>query len=144
MVSESDIRRLVRDVLDEIDAGAPAGGAARASSDAIAVGADHGGFRMKEALVAFLRDSGHSVEDVGTDGPESVDYPDYAQAVAERVADGRCRWGIVVDGAGIGSCMVANKVPGVRAAPLLRHLERAQQPRAQPRQRAHPGSGARR
>jgi ribose 5-phosphate isomerase B len=56
------------------------------------------------------------VEDCGTNSTEAVDYPDFAAAVAEAVASGRCTWGIVVDGAGIGSAIVANKVPGVRAA----------------------------
>lgn len=82
----------------------------------IAVGADHGGFRLKERLAFRLREQGWQVEDCGTDSTESVDYPEYAASVAEKVAAGACRWGIVVDGAGIGSAMVANKVPGVRAA----------------------------
>jgi ribose 5-phosphate isomerase B len=82
----------------------------------IALGADHGGFALKQMLAAFLRERGWQVVDCGTDGPASVDYPDFAHEVARRVADGSCRWGIVVDGAGIGSAMAANKVPGVRAA----------------------------
>jgi ribose 5-phosphate isomerase B len=85
-------------------------------AESVAVGADHGGYDLKEAVVRFLRGSGYAVEDCGTFGTESVDYPDFAHEVASRVASGRCRWGILVDGAGIGSCMVANKVPGVRAA----------------------------
>jgi ribose 5-phosphate isomerase B len=87
-----------------------------ASVDVIAVGADHGGFPLKERLAFKLREAGHEVVDCGTDSQESVDYPDFAHAVAEKVASGEARWGIVVDGAGIGSAMVANKVPGVRAA----------------------------
>jgi RpiB/LacA/LacB family sugar-phosphate isomerase len=87
-----------------------------AAIDSIAVGADHGGFPLKERLAFRLREKGHTVVDCGTDSTEAVDYPDFARAVAERVASGECRWGIVVDGAGIGSAMVANKVPGVRAA----------------------------
>lgn len=71
---------------------------------------------MKDALAAFLKEQGYTVEDCGTHGKDSVDYPDFAHAVAQQVSSGQCRWGIVVDGAGIGSCMVANKVPGVRAA----------------------------
>jgi ribose 5-phosphate isomerase B len=71
---------------------------------------------MKDAVLAALRERGHAVEDVGTFGPEAVDYPDYALAVARAVADGRADVGIMIDGAGIGSCMAANKVPGVRAA----------------------------
>jgi ribose 5-phosphate isomerase B len=83
---------------------------------AIAIGADHGGYLLKERIGASLADQGYVVRDCGTSGPDPVDYPDIAYAVARLVADGECRWGIVVDGAGIGSCMVANKVPGVRAA----------------------------
>lgn len=82
----------------------------------VAVGADHGGYRLKERIVADLRERGFQVRDCGTDSTESVDYPDFAHAVARVVAEGDCRLGIVVDGAGIGSCMVANKVPGIRAA----------------------------
>ena len=82
----------------------------------IAIGADHGGFQLKERIGRWLREAGYAVEDCGTSGTDAVDYPDFAHAVARLVADGGCRWGIVVDGAGIGSCMAANKVPGVRAA----------------------------
>lgn len=82
----------------------------------IAIGADHGGFELKGVLVTHLRKSGYQVEDFGTSSREAVDYPVYAGAVAEAVAQGRADVGIIIDGAGIGSCMVANKVPGVRAA----------------------------
>ena len=82
----------------------------------IAVGADHGGYPLKERLAFRLREQGHDVLDCGTDSPESVDYPDFAHAVASAVATGKVRWGVIVDGAGIGSAMGANKVPGVRAA----------------------------
>ena len=82
----------------------------------IAIGADHGGFQLKELLVESLRQTGHQVEDVGTRSTDPVDYPVFARAVAEAVAAGRADVGIVIDGAGIGSAMVANKVPGVRAA----------------------------
>jgi len=82
----------------------------------IAVGADHGGYEMKERLKKFLDELGHRHRDFGTFSEEAVDYPDFAHAVARAVADGACDLGIVVDGAGIGSCMTANKVPGVRAA----------------------------
>jgi len=82
----------------------------------IAIGADHGGFPLKERLAFRLREAGHDVHDCGTDSTESVDYPDLALAVATLVAEGTCTYGIVVDGAGIGSAMAANKVPGVRAA----------------------------
>lgn len=82
----------------------------------VAVGADHGGFQLKQRIAAELRDHGFSVQDCGTEGSDSVDYPDFAYEVARLVAKGACRWGIVVDGAGIGSAITANKVPGVRAA----------------------------
>jgi deoxyribose-phosphate aldolase len=82
----------------------------------IAVGADHGGYELKHQLVAHFRQLGHEVEDCGTFGKEPVDYPRIAGAVAELVASGRCRFGVMVDGAGIGSAMAANKVPGVLAA----------------------------
>ena len=82
----------------------------------IAIGADHGGYALKEQLKPVIAKLGWQVVDCGADSTASVDYPDFAYAVARLVADGRARWGIIVDGAGIGSCMVANKVPGVRAA----------------------------
>jgi ribose 5-phosphate isomerase B len=82
----------------------------------IALGADHGGYMLKESIKAFLREAGHEVIDCGTNSTEAVDYPDFALAVAELVSQGRSWRGILVDGAGIGSCMAANKVPGVRAA----------------------------
>jgi ribose 5-phosphate isomerase B len=82
----------------------------------VAIGADHGGFALKEDLKAYLRDLGYEPVDCGTSGTEAVDYPDFALAVAGLVAQGNARFGIVIDGAGIGSCMAANKVPGVRAA----------------------------
>ncbi|HJZ69957.1 MAG TPA: ribose 5-phosphate isomerase B [Blastocatellia bacterium] len=82
----------------------------------IALGADHGGFEMKEEVKRVLADLGHDYQDLGTHSTEAVDYPDYAHLVACAVSSGTCDVGIIVDGAGIGSCMVANKVPGVRAA----------------------------
>ncbi len=91
-------------------------GAREGSPPRIAIGADHGGYALKERIGFRLREAGHEVVDFGTDGHEAVDYPDFAHAVAREVASGACRYGIVVDGAGIGSAMVANKVPGVRAA----------------------------
>ena len=82
----------------------------------VAVGADHGGYAMKEELKTFLEELGHRVRDYGTNSEEAVDYPDFAHAVARAVADTQADVGIIIDGAGIGSCMTANKVPGVRAA----------------------------
>jgi ribose 5-phosphate isomerase B len=82
----------------------------------VAMGADHGGFELKELLKEGLRDLGYDVLDCGTGSTEPVDYPDFALSVAGLVAQGRAWRGILVDGAGIGSCMTANKVPGIRAA----------------------------
>jgi len=82
----------------------------------IALGADHGGFDLKTDLAAHLREAGYQVEDVGTSSREAVDYPVFARAVANAVSSGGADVGIMIDGAGIGSCMVANKVPNVRAA----------------------------
>jgi ribose 5-phosphate isomerase B len=82
----------------------------------IAVGADHGGYPMKEELKSFLSELGHRARDFGTDSTEAVDYPDFAHAVARAVSEGSADLGIVIDGAGVGSAMTANKVPGVRAA----------------------------
>jgi ribose 5-phosphate isomerase B len=86
------------------------------ASKIVAVGADHGGFKMKEELKVVLGDLGHKVQDFGAYSEEAVDYPDFAHAVARAVADGTADLGIVIDGAGVGSAMTANKVPGVRAA----------------------------
>ncbi|HZD22471.1 MAG TPA: ribose 5-phosphate isomerase B [Acidimicrobiia bacterium] len=88
----------------------------RPGSATIAIGADHGGFPLKERIAFKLKEAGWEVTDCGTHSHEPVDYPDFAHAVAQKVASGECRWGIAIDGAGIGSAMVANKVPGVRAA----------------------------
>jgi len=85
-------------------------------SKTVAVGADHGGYAMKEELKSFLGELGHRVHDFGTNSESAVDYPDFAHAVARAVADGTAEVGIVIDGAGVGSAMTANKVPGVRAA----------------------------
>src|SRR5437868_6901279 len=87
-----------------------------ASNLKIALGSDHGGFELKTQLAQFLREKGWNVEDCGTHGKEPVDYPRIAYAVARLVASGQCLRGIMIDGAGIGSAMAANKVHGVRAA----------------------------
>jgi ribose 5-phosphate isomerase B len=86
------------------------------TSRMIAVGADHGGFKMKEELKTFVKELGHQVHDFGTNSEDAVDYPDFAYAVARSVSEGASDLGIVIDGAGVGSAMTANKVPGVRAA----------------------------
>ena len=105
---EDRVRRLVAQAVDEALGGQ--------AGEAVAVGADHGGFALKQRLLAHLAELGYPTVDCGCDSPEPVDYPDIAHEVARQVATGRCRWGLIVDGAGIGSAMVANKVPGVRAA----------------------------
>ena len=81
----------------------------------IAIGADHGGFELKEALKPEIKTLGFEITDLGTSSKEAVDYPDFAHAVAQAVSTGKAWRGIMIDGAGIGSCIVANKVPGVRA-----------------------------
>lgn len=82
----------------------------------VALGADHGGYRLKEAIKGWLDEMGIAWEDCGTHGPDAVDYPDYARRVAEKVVAGECERGILVCGTGIGMCIAANKVPGIRAA----------------------------
>lgn len=123
---EADVRALVRRIVDGLvdDDGAD-NSATAAETDAtarsgvvqrVAVGGDHGGFALKERLAFRLREQGLDVTDCGTDSTDSVDYPDIAADVARRVAAGAVDVGIVVDGAGIGSAMAANKISGVRAA----------------------------
>lgn len=82
----------------------------------VAVGCDHGGFKVKEQLKSYLSDLGINVRDFGTDSEDAVDYPDFAHAVARSVSGRQVDIGIIIDGAGIGSAMTANKVPGIRAA----------------------------
>jgi ribose 5-phosphate isomerase B len=89
--------------------------APRADIRTVAIACDHTGVALRRALVAFLRGRGLSVQDLGTDGPDAVDYPDVAASVADLVARGEADGGIVIDGAGIGSAIAANKVDGVRA-----------------------------
>jgi ribose 5-phosphate isomerase B len=84
--------------------------------NSVAIGADHGGFETKEKLKVFLTDLGLQVRDFGTNSTDAVDYPDFAHAVAKAVGAKHVDAGIIIDGAGIGSAMTANKVPGVRAA----------------------------
>jgi ribose 5-phosphate isomerase B len=82
----------------------------------LAIGSDHGGFRLKEALKPLIASLGLEVRDVGVMEEKPADYPDIAFQVADLVASGRAARGVAIDGAGIGSCMAANKVPGIRAA----------------------------
>ena len=127
-MNEAEVRAIVEAVLDRVLAAVPAAPAAvgtpRASSaagtvsaaPAVALGADHGGFELKESVKAHLESKGHRVLDVGCFSKEAVDYPDIAAAVGLAVASGQAARGIMFDGAGIGSSMAANKVKGVRAA----------------------------
>jgi RpiB/LacA/LacB family sugar-phosphate isomerase len=110
------VRAVVSRVLAEQNAPAPQNAPAAAAQKTIAIGADHGGLAMKQDLAKYLAELGYAVNDCGTFTPDPVDYPDTAYAVAKLVSDGAAWRGIIVDGAGIGSAMVANKVPGVRAA----------------------------
>jgi ribose 5-phosphate isomerase B len=120
------VRQLVERALEAAEAGsggAPAAAPGQApvptsAADArtVAIGADHGGFALKGVIAKHLAGLGYGVTDCGTNGPDAVDYPDFAHVVARLVATGACASGIVIDGAGIGSAMAANKVPGVRAA----------------------------
>jgi ribose 5-phosphate isomerase B len=86
------------------------------TSKIVAIGADHGGYSLKETLKPLIIKAGYQLIDCGANSVDAVDYPDYAYAVARLVADERAWRGIMIDGAGIGSCMTANKVPGIRAA----------------------------
>jgi len=81
----------------------------------VAIGSDHAGFQLKAELVRYLGELGHQVVDVGTYGPEPVDYPVYAEAVGKAVLDGRGERGIIVCGSGVGASIAANKLPGIRA-----------------------------
>jgi ribose 5-phosphate isomerase B len=122
---EQDVRAIVRNIVDGLwgdDDTVP--DATVQTPDAgpqvkvvtVAVGGDHGGFALKERLAFKLSEQGFDVIDCGTDSVEAVDYPDIAADVARKVASGEADAGVIVDGAGIGSAMAANKIPGVRAA----------------------------
>lgn len=97
---------------------APAPGQSHASNHGriVALGADHGGYELKEELKTYLGEWGYAILDLGTSSKEAVDYPDFAEAVANAVARGDAWRGVVIDSAGIGSAIAANKVPGTRAA----------------------------
>ena len=128
---DPEIRRIVQKVLRQAmglsEAGAPATTSApqpetllpnetqNQQRNVVALGADHGGFELKKILKADLPGLGFDVIDVGTQSNDRVDYPDLAHEVANLVSAGKAWRGIIVDGAGIGSCVVANKIPGVRA-----------------------------
>ena len=128
-INEQEIKQIVSRVVSQVmvsqpgqsTSQEPSVSTATAGPKSVAIGADHGGFRMKEMLKEHLSKQGYVVTDCGTHSGESVDYPDFAAAVAEKVGRGEVRWGVMIDGAGIGSCMTANKVPGVRAAMCYDH-----------------------
>jgi len=81
----------------------------------VAVAADHAGFDMKQLLIAALAEEGHTLIDLGTNSREPVDYPDFARAVGEAILTGRAERGIIVCGSGVGACVAANKMKGIRA-----------------------------
>ncbi len=101
--------KIVEVPADQVDTSAPPG-------KIVALGSDHGGFELKEQLKPIFEELGLHVEDIGTHDEKPVDYPDIARAVAEIVAGGKATRGVIIDGAGIGSSIVANKFPGIRAA----------------------------
>lgn len=122
---EHDVRAMVRNVVDgfwgDEDAAPDTRHQIPESRSAtevatVAVGGDHGGFALKERIAFKLSEQGFAVIDYGTDSTDAVDYPDIAVAVAHKVASGEADVGVVIDGAGIGSAMAANKISGVRAA----------------------------
>lgn len=126
-LSDSEIHEIVHRVVEKTldfqsssptnePAGSPITDLPQHSEKVVAIGTDHGGVDLKETLKQHLNEKGFIVIDCGTDTKDSVDYPDIALSVAELVANGKAWRGIIIDGAGIGSCMAANKVPGVRAA----------------------------
>ena len=123
-ISDSEIHEIVHRVLDRVLGSSehepvsitPSPTRTEVSGrNVVAIGADHGGFELKEALKPELSSLGFDVQDLGTNNKDAVDYPDFAHAVAQAVGSGKAWRGIMIDGAGIGSCIVANKVPGVRA-----------------------------
>jgi ribose 5-phosphate isomerase B len=127
-ISESEIRNIVSRVLDATGrptadttlpasaANAQQAGCETTSKKIVAIGSDHGGYEMKTALLDYVRELGHEAIDCGTHNKDAVDYPDFALAVAEKLLQKEACRGIIIDGAGIGSCIAANKVPGIRAA----------------------------
>jgi len=131
-ISDAELRAIVEDVVQRTlhNKEAPIEDSSRRVAETpvqaerpriIALGADHGGYRMKEMLASHLIQAGYQVLDCGTNSTEPVDYPDFAFSVAEKVGLGHAWRGIMVDGAGIGSCITANKVHGVRAALCYDH-----------------------
>jgi len=114
-LDDAEIHRIVQVVVQNVIGTTAREFAQPLGKKVIAIGADHGGFELKEAIKGDITALGFEVSDVGTNSKDAVDYPDFAHAVAQSVSTGKAWRGIMIDGAGIGSCIVANKVPGVRA-----------------------------
>jgi ribose 5-phosphate isomerase B len=134
-IDDAEIHRIVQKVLSQLMGSTPAAAPVSAQPvqmvpdqavapknepktadrKVVVIGADHGGFDLKETLKEYITELGFDVRDVGAYTKNPVDYPDFAHEVARRVSSGAAWRGIMIDGAGIGSCIVANKVPGVRA-----------------------------
>jgi ribose 5-phosphate isomerase B len=124
-IDDAQLHQIVEKVLKQVlgqeshapqpAAAAPAPTAQPAARKVVAIGADHGGYELKGTLKATITELGFDIADMGTNSKEAVDYPDFAHAVAQQVSTGKAWRGIMIDGAGIGSCIVANKVPGIRA-----------------------------
>jgi ribose 5-phosphate isomerase B len=126
MIPDSEVQQIVQRVVARLRPDVAAGSVSAAKPAAhggkvVAIGSDHGGFALKGELALYLKGNDYDVLDCGTYSTEAVDYPDFAAAVARKVSSGDAWRGIIIDGAGIGSCMAANKVPGVRAALCYDH-----------------------
>ena len=112
---DAELHRIVHNVVQNVMGWAVPVPEQASGKKVVAIGADHGGFELKEALKSDITALGFEITDVGTNSKDAVDYPDFAHAVAQAVSNGKAWRGIMIDGAGIGSCIVANKVPGIRA-----------------------------
>ena len=114
-LDDAEIHQIVQSVVQNVMGSAERETVQPSGKKVVTIGADHGGFELKEALKSDITALGFEVNDVGTNSKNAVDYPDFAHAVAQSVSAGKAWRGIMIDGAGIGSCIVANKVAGVRA-----------------------------
>ena len=122
-INDAELHEIVQRVLHQVMGDSPRESSVAASPaptqvsgrKVVAVGADHGGYELKESIKSEISTLGFDISDMGTNSKDAVDYPDFAHAVAQAVGTGKAWRGIMIDGAGIGSCIVANKVPGVRA-----------------------------
>src|SRR5258706_2925950 len=112
---DAEIHRIVQSIVQNVMGSSSRESIQPSGKKVVAIGADHGGFELKEALKSDITALGFEVSDMGTNSKDAVDYPDFAHAVAQAVNSGKAWRGIMIDGAGIGSCIVANKIPCVRA-----------------------------